>query len=86
MHLLRLHLTSATTLRNGRVPVRVEAHRDRLLAVKRGEIEWPEVDTWRQQLHRARRSAQLVLARAPAWASIDVRRPAPSPPTLGVVM
>src|SRR6266516_276725 len=30
MHLLRLLLTGAATLREGRVPVRVEAHRDRL--------------------------------------------------------
>lgn len=52
MHLLRLLLTGAATLREGRVPVRVEAHRDRLLTVKRGELDWPEVDAWRQQLHR----------------------------------
>lgn len=52
MHLLRLLLTGAATLRTGSVPVRVEAHRDRLLAVKRGEMPWPEVDTWRQELHR----------------------------------
>ena len=32
--------------------VRVEAHRDRLLAVKRGETSWPEVDAWRKELHR----------------------------------
>jgi uncharacterized protein len=53
MHLLRLLLTGAATLREGRVPVRVEIHRDRLLAVKRGEIPWPEVDAWRQELHHA---------------------------------
>jgi len=52
MHLLRLLLTGAATLRTGRVPVHVEAHRDRLLAVKRGELPWPEVDAWRQELHR----------------------------------
>jgi predicted nucleotidyltransferase len=52
MHLLRLLLTGAATLRNGSVPVRVEAHRDRLLAVKRGEIAWADVDAWRQELHR----------------------------------
>jgi len=34
MHLLRLLLTGAATLRECRVPVRVESHRDRLLAVK----------------------------------------------------
>lgn len=43
MHLLRLLLTGAATLREGRVPVRVESHRDRLLAVKRGELSWAEV-------------------------------------------
>jgi uncharacterized protein len=52
MHLLRLLLTGAAVLREGRVPVRVEAHRDRLLSVKRGEVGWPEVDAWRQELHR----------------------------------
>jgi len=52
MHLLRLLLTGAATLREGRVPVRVEAHREKLLAVKRGEIAWPEVDAWRKELHR----------------------------------
>src|SRR5438067_1934316 len=52
MHLLRLLLTGAATLREGRVPVRVEAHRDRLLAVKRGEVPWTEVEAWRKELHR----------------------------------
>src|SRR5258708_32123477 len=52
MHLLRLLLTGAATLREVRVPVRVEAHRDRLLAVKRGEMPWAEVDAWRKELHR----------------------------------
>ena len=51
MHLLRLLLTGAATLRAARVPVRVEAHRDRLLAVKRGELPWTEVDAWRKELH-----------------------------------
>jgi hypothetical protein len=51
MHLLRLLLTGAETLRTGEVPVRVGQHRDRLLAVKRGEIPWPDVDAWRKQLH-----------------------------------
>lgn len=52
MHLLRLLLTGAATLRQGRVPVRVEADRDRLLAVKQGSIPWSEVEAWRQDLHR----------------------------------
>lgn len=52
MHLMRLLLTGAATLREGRVPVRVEAERERLLAIKRGELEWAEVDAWRKELHR----------------------------------
>jgi predicted nucleotidyltransferase len=52
MHLLRLLLTGAATLRTGTVPVRVEAHRDQLLSVKRGEAPWQEVDAWRKELHQ----------------------------------
>jgi uncharacterized protein len=51
MHLLRLLLTGAATLREGRVPVRVEEHRERLLAVKRGEVRWVDVVAWRKELH-----------------------------------
>jgi len=52
MHLLRLLLTGAGTLRTGNVPIHVESHRDRLLAVKRGEIVWNEVNAWRKELHQ----------------------------------
>lgn len=52
MHLLRLLITGAAALRERRVPVRVELHRDRLLMVKRGELPWAEVDAWRKELHR----------------------------------
>jgi hypothetical protein len=52
MHLLRLLLTGAATLRTGTVSVRVEAHRERLLSVKGGEVSWSEVDAWRMELHR----------------------------------
>jgi predicted nucleotidyltransferase len=51
MHLLRLLLTGTASLREGYLPVRVEKHRDRLLAVKRGDVPWPEVDAWRKDLH-----------------------------------
>lgn len=36
---------------NSLVHPRGAAHRDRLLAVKRGEIEWTEMDAWRKELH-----------------------------------
>jgi predicted nucleotidyltransferase len=52
MHLLRLLLTGAAALRQGRVPVLVEANRERLLCVKRGEMPWAQVDHWRRELHQ----------------------------------
>jgi hypothetical protein len=52
MHLLRLLMTGAATLREGRVPVHVGPRRDELLAVKRGELSWEKVDAWRKELHR----------------------------------
>src|SRR5262249_7081478 len=42
MHLLRLLLTGAATLRQRQLPLRCEAHRERLLAVRRGAISWSE--------------------------------------------
>ena len=51
MHLLRMLMTGAATLREARVPVRVEGHRERLLAIKRAELPWAEVDAWRKELH-----------------------------------
>lgn len=52
MHLIRLLLSGITVLRDGFVPLAVEEHRDRLLAIRAGEIEWSEVERWRLQLHR----------------------------------
>ncbi|MCE9582532.1 MAG: nucleotidyltransferase domain-containing protein [Planctomycetes bacterium] len=52
MHLIRLLLSGVTALREGRVPVRVEEHRERLLAIRHGKTEWAEVDAWRVQLHK----------------------------------
>jgi len=43
MHMLRLLMAGAHVLRTGEVLVDVSAHRDRLLAVKRGELAWDEV-------------------------------------------
>ncbi len=52
MHLIRLLLSGITTLREGFVPVRVEEHRDTLLALRRGVVSWEEVNGWRLALHR----------------------------------
>src|SRR5438034_3967794 len=73
MHLMRLLLTGAATLREARVPVRVEAHRDRLLAVKRGEVPWTEVEAWRKELHRdfERALAETKLPERPDYESAN---------------
>jgi predicted nucleotidyltransferase len=52
MHLVRLLVSGATLLREGTLPVRVDGHRDRLLAIRRGEVPWEEVEAWRLELHR----------------------------------
>ena len=51
MHLIRLLISGVTVLREGYVPVRVERHRERLLAIRGGEVPWEEVEAWRVQLH-----------------------------------
>jgi uncharacterized protein len=51
MHLLRLLISGIAVLREGVVPVRVNEHRDRLLAIKRGELPWEETEAWRLTLH-----------------------------------
>ena len=53
MHLIRLLLSGITALREGHVPVSVEEHRDRLLAIRDGAMPWSEINAWRLELHRA---------------------------------
>jgi uncharacterized protein len=38
-------------LRDGVVPVQVVEHRAQLLAIKRGELRWADVNAWRLGLH-----------------------------------
>jgi predicted nucleotidyltransferase len=52
MHLIRLLLSGVTVLRDGFVPLRVDDYRERLLAIRRGETPWEEVEAWRLDLHR----------------------------------
>jgi predicted nucleotidyltransferase len=52
MHLIRLLLSGVTALRDGGIPMDVQEHRARLLAIRRGEMSWDEVNAWRLQLHR----------------------------------
>lgn len=50
MHLLRLLLSGRHLVEHGQPLVHVGDLRDRLLAVRRGEMGWPEIERWRAEL------------------------------------
>ncbi|MEU4134224.1 nucleotidyltransferase domain-containing protein [Streptomyces wuyuanensis] len=50
MHQLRLLAGCRDLLRTGRLVTDVGDDRERLLAVKRGEVPWPEVESWMTRL------------------------------------
>lgn len=64
MHLIRLLLSGVSVLREGTLRTNAEEHRERLLAIKRGEIEWTSVNVWRLELHKEFDSA-LAATRLP---------------------
>ena len=47
MHLLRLLISGRHVLEHGEPLVDVGCHRERLLAVRRGDMPWDEVEAWR---------------------------------------
>ncbi|MFD7703827.1 DNA polymerase beta superfamily protein [Streptomyces caelestis] len=50
MHLLRLLISARDLLRTGALTIDVGEEREPLLAVKRGEVSWPEVESWMTRL------------------------------------
>lgn len=50
MHLLRLLMSCRDLLRTGVLTIDVGAEREPLLAVKRGEVSWPQVESWMARL------------------------------------
>jgi uncharacterized protein len=52
MHLIRLLLSGIIALREGYIAVRVEEHREQLLAIRSEQMRWPEVNAWRIDLHK----------------------------------
>ncbi|MCA2184430.1 nucleotidyltransferase domain-containing protein [Nonomuraea cavernae] len=79
MHMIRLLLSGLHLVRHGDLEVRVGPHRDRLLAIRRGEVPWAEVDAWRRALNAELAAADSVLPAAPDRARVedflvDVRR------------
>ncbi|MFH7599639.1 nucleotidyltransferase domain-containing protein [Streptomyces racemochromogenes] len=71
MHLLRLLLSCRDLLRTGRLEIDVTPYRDRLLAVKRGERTWEEVDAW---MTRLTEEAGSALASTPLPSAPDLPR------------
>jgi predicted nucleotidyltransferase len=51
MHLIRLLLNGLTALREGELRVRVVEQRDELMAIRRGELSWEQINAWRLRLH-----------------------------------
>ena len=71
MHLLRLLICARELLLTGRVQLAVGPDRDRLLAVRRGEMDWTEVERWRHRLHE---ELDRALPRSPLPVGPDAPR------------
>ncbi|MGW3605870.1 nucleotidyltransferase domain-containing protein [Micromonospora sp. NPDC005161] len=64
MHLIRLLAAGGHLVRTGRLVLDVGADRDRLLAVKAGEVPWEDIVAWRDRLV-ARLTADLATSPLP---------------------
>ncbi len=71
MHLLRLLIAARELLASGRLVLDAGPERERLLAVRAGELAWAEVEAWRLALHR---EADDALARTPLPPGPDAPR------------
>ncbi|MGW6455828.1 nucleotidyltransferase domain-containing protein [Streptomyces sp. NPDC055078] len=71
MHLLRLLMSCGRLLRTGELVLDVGEDRERLLAVRRGETSWGEVESW---MARAADEAESAAVRSPLPAEADHAR------------
>ncbi|MEU7834219.1 DNA polymerase beta superfamily protein [Nonomuraea sp. NPDC049129] len=71
MHLIRLLLSGRHLVRHGEPLIQVGDYRDRLLAIKRGEVAWAEIAAWRAELTGDLADAAGVLPAAPDRASVE---------------
>jgi predicted nucleotidyltransferase len=62
MHLIRLLLQGISLLEEGTLPVLVEEHRDTLLGIRDGHLQWDEVNAWRLDLHKRFDRASSITA------------------------
>ncbi|MEU5865964.1 nucleotidyltransferase domain-containing protein [Nonomuraea sp. NPDC047529] len=65
MHMVRLLLSGLHLVRHGEPLVEVGPHRERLLAVGRGQVPWAEVDAWRGELAAELAATPCVLPERP---------------------
>lgn len=71
MHLLRLMASCRNLLRSGELVIDTGEDRDRLLAVRHGQVPWPEVERW---MGRLREEADAAAERTPLPAEPDRAR------------
>lgn len=73
MHLIRLLISGRHLLEHGEPLVDVADHRERLLAIRRGEVPWAEVEAWRETLNRGMEDAlhQSALPPEPDRARVE---------------
>ncbi|MFG1946910.1 DNA polymerase beta superfamily protein [Nonomuraea sp. NPDC048826] len=71
MHMIRLLMSGLHLVRHGEPRVRVGDDRERLLAIKRGEVPWAEVDAWRLRLVAELASATSVLPERPDREAVE---------------
>lgn len=73
MHLIRLLLSGITVLREGFVPLSVEAYREQLLSIRRGEVAWESVNAWRLRLHEEFEDAyaETALPESPDYQAVN---------------
>jgi uncharacterized protein len=65
MHMIRLLLSGLHLMRHGEPLVEVGAHRERLLAVRRGEVPWESVTAWKDALSAELAGVPSVLPEVP---------------------
>jgi len=74
MHLVRLLISGVRALSEGTVPVKVVApHREGLLAIRDGLMDWDDINRWRLDLHKqfAAALAQSPLPERPDYEAAD---------------
>jgi predicted nucleotidyltransferase len=71
MHLLRLLMSCRDLLRSGELTIDVGDQREPLLAVKRGEVSWTDVQSW---MDRLASEAEAAATRTPLPTEPDRRR------------